>query len=106
MVIIAMPQVEAEQDDVVAAGGGGGAAGAAGEGVEDDIDDIDDPPPQALKAAMSKVHAAARNHRRRAVDESVGLIERCMEVLPVYLIVVRVSADLRGPGYLPVARRT
>jgi hypothetical protein len=86
MVIIAMPQVVAVQDDVVAVvggGGGGGAAGAAGAGVAVDIDDIDDPPPQALKAAISKVNAAAGNHRHRVVDESVGLFERCIAVPPV-----------------------
>jgi hypothetical protein len=87
MVIIAVPQVVAEQDDVVAVGGGGGggaAAGAACGGVEDAIDDIDDPPPQALKVAISKVNAAVGNHRRRVVDELVGLFERCIAVPPLH----------------------
>jgi len=87
MVIIAIPQVEAEQDDVVAAGGGGvGAAGVAGGGIEDDIggiDDMDEPPPQALKAAISKTHAVAGTHRFRVANAFVGRLSRCMEVLPV-----------------------
>jgi hypothetical protein len=70
MVIIAIPQLEAEQDEVVAAGGGD-AAGGAGMDAGGDIDDIDDPPPQALKAAISKAHAAPGNHRRRVMDKSV-----------------------------------
>jgi hypothetical protein len=59
MVIIAMPQVDMEQDEGVAEAGG--AAGVAATGAAD-IDDID-PPPQALKAANARVHAAAGNHR-------------------------------------------
>jgi len=83
MVIIAIPQLEAEQDEVVAAGGGGGGGGAAGGGAVDvggDIDDIDDidPPPQALKVAISKVHAAPDNHRRLSMDALVRRFERCM----------------------------
>jgi hypothetical protein len=104
MVIIAIPQVEAEQDEGVAVAGGGGAggaAGAAGGGVEDDIDDIE-PPPQALKAATSKVHAAAGNHRGRITDALVGRVERCMNMLPA--LVVTVSAHLRRRGYLPTGR--
>jgi hypothetical protein len=106
MVIIAIPQVEAEQDEGVAVAGGGGggaggAAGAAGEGVEDDIDDIE-PPPQALKAATSKVHAAAGNHRGRITDALVGRFERCMNMLPA--LVVTVSAHLRRRGYQPTGR--
>jgi hypothetical protein len=62
MVIIPIPQLEAVQDEVVAVGGGD-AAGGAGMDIAGDIDDIDDPP-QALKAAISKAHAAAGNHRR------------------------------------------
>jgi hypothetical protein len=58
MVIIAIPQFEAAQDEVVAAGGGD-AAGAAGMDAVD-IDDIDDPP-QAPKAAINKAHAAPAN---------------------------------------------
>jgi hypothetical protein len=106
MVIIAMPQLEAEQDEVVAAGGGAAAGGAGVDagGDIDDIDDIDDPPPQALKAAISKVHAAPGSHRRRVMDALVRRFERCMDVLPA--IVVWVSAHLRGLGYLPAARRT
>jgi hypothetical protein len=77
MVIIPIPQLEAVQDEVVAVGGGD-AAGGAGVEIAGDIDDIDDPPPQALKAAISKAHAAAGNHRRRVMDESDGLIERFM----------------------------
>jgi hypothetical protein len=49
------PQLEAVQ---VA-----GVTGAAGADVAD-VDDIDIPPPQALRAAVSKAHAAAGNHRR------------------------------------------
>jgi hypothetical protein len=102
MVIIAIPQLEAEQDAVVAlGGGGGGAAGLAGEAAGDDINDIDEPPPQALKTAISKVHAAAGNHRRRVANALVGRCERCMLMLPA--LVVWVSAYLRGLGYLPAA---
>jgi hypothetical protein len=49
------PQLEAVQD--------AGVTGAAGADAAD-VDDIDIPPPQALKAAVSKAHAAAANHRR------------------------------------------
>jgi hypothetical protein len=49
------PQVEGVHDAAVI-----GAAGADMAGVED----IDIPPPQALKAAVSKVPAAAANHAR------------------------------------------
>jgi hypothetical protein len=107
MVIIAIPQVEAEQDEVVAVGGGaGGAAGAAGAGMEGDtgdIDDIDEPPPQAPKAATSKVQAAAGNHRRRIADALVGRFVCCMDVLPA--IVVQVSAHTLLRGYTPARRR-
>jgi hypothetical protein len=84
MVIIAIPQLEAVQDEVVAAGGGD-AAGGAGMDAGGDIDDIEDPPPQALRAAISKAHAAAGNHLRRAMNESVGRSERFMMALPVTL---------------------
>ena len=78
---MAIPQLDAVQDEAVAlAGGAAGAAGAAAAGAEADMD-IDDPPPQALKAASSKVQPAAGNHRRRIV--AIGLFARCMEVLPV-----------------------
>jgi hypothetical protein len=52
------PQVDVVQDAGVT-----GAAGAAG--AVADVEELDIPPPQALKAAISKVHAAAGNHRRR-----------------------------------------
>jgi hypothetical protein len=79
MVIIAIPQLEVVQDEVVATGGGDAAGGAAVD-VGGDIDDIDDidPPPQALKAAISKVHAAPGNHRRLSMDALVRRFERCM----------------------------
>ena len=49
---MAIPQLDAVQDEAVALGGGAaGAAGAAAAGAEADMD-IDDPPPQALKAAI------------------------------------------------------
>jgi hypothetical protein len=76
MVIIAIPQLEVVQDEVVATGGGDAAGGAAVD-VGGDIDDIDDPP-QALKAAISKVHAAPGNHRRLSMDALVRRFERCM----------------------------
>jgi len=53
------PQVAFVQDAGVT--GAAGAAGAAGA----DVEELDIPPPQALKAAISKVHAAAGSHRRR-----------------------------------------
>jgi len=77
MVIIAMPQLESEQDEVVAAGGGDAAGGADVDAV-DDIDDIEDPPPQALKAAISTAHAAPGNHRRRVMDALARRFDRCM----------------------------
>jgi len=112
MVIIAIPQVEAEQDAVVALGGGGdggdsfaggdaGAAGLAGEEAGDDINDIDEPPPQALNA-ISKVHAAAGNHRRRIADAWVGRCERCM-VAPRDSCV---GECLLASGRLPSGRAT
>jgi hypothetical protein len=65
MVIIAIPQLVAVQEEAVAVAGGGEAAGAAGVDAGDaDIDDIDDPPPHALRATINKVHAAAGNQRR------------------------------------------
>ena len=85
MVIIAIPQVDAEQDDVLAEGGGvAGVVGAAVEGMVGDIaiiDDIDEPPPQALKAAINKVQEAAHTHRQRAIV--LGRFIPSMEVLPV-----------------------
>jgi hypothetical protein len=79
MVIIAIPQLEAEQDEVVATGGGDAAGGGAVD-VGGDIADIDDidPPPQALKVAISKVHAARGNHRRLSMNALVRRFERCM----------------------------
>jgi hypothetical protein len=68
MVIIAIPQLAAVQEEAVEVVGGGEAAGAggvdAGDDDIDDIDDIDDPPPHALRATINKVHAAAGNQRR------------------------------------------
>lgn len=51
------PQVELVQD--------AGVTGAAGDaGALADVEEPDIPPPQALKAAISKAHAAAGNQRR------------------------------------------
>jgi hypothetical protein len=58
MVMTMEPQVVGVQDAAVT-----GAAGAAG--AVADVEELDIPPPQALKAAISKPHAAAGNHRRR-----------------------------------------
>jgi hypothetical protein len=61
MVMTMEPQVDDVQDAAVT--GAAGAAGAAG--AVADVEELDIPPPQALRAAISKVHAAAGNHRRR-----------------------------------------
>jgi hypothetical protein len=80
MVIIAIPQLAAVQEEAVALAGGGGAAGAAGvDAGDEDVDDIDDPPPHALKAAINKVHAAAGNQRRWE-ESLVGRCDCFMEV--------------------------
>jgi hypothetical protein len=87
IVIIAVPQVEAEQADVVAVGGGAaGAAGVVAAGAEGGAavdNDIDEPPPQALKVAISKEQTAAGIHRRRVMNPFDGRLGRCIEVLPV-----------------------
>jgi len=82
MVIIAIPQLDAGQDEAVAAGGGAGDAAGVAEDVAGDMEDIDDPP-QALKAAISIVQATPDNHRRPVEDGFLGCSNRCMEVLPV-----------------------
>jgi hypothetical protein len=65
------PQVEGVQDAGVM-----GAAGADMAGVEDiDIP----PPPQALKAAVSKVQAAADNQRLPFARVWVARVEFCIE---------------------------
>jgi hypothetical protein len=100
MVIIAIPQVDAEQDDVVAEGGAAGAIGAVGDGVDDEvacIDDIDEPPPQALKAVISKVQVAVDTQPRRVIV--LGRLIPSIEVLP--LANRCVSEYLRAKDWLP-----
>jgi hypothetical protein len=66
MVIMADPQVEAEQDAGAEVAGGGGAAGAGAAGVEamgvvEYIDDM--PPPQALRIDSNAAAAACTQCR-------------------------------------------
>jgi hypothetical protein len=75
MVMTIEPQVEAVQD--------AGVTGAAGAGVGED-DDI--PPPQAFKAAISKAHVAAGNHRRRLTCALIARGERCIEISSLVLV--------------------
>jgi hypothetical protein len=71
MLMTIEPQVAAVHD--------AGAAGAAGAGAGDEVDDVDMPPPQAFKAAISKPHVAAGNHRRRLTCALIARDEHCIE---------------------------
>jgi hypothetical protein len=92
MVMTIEPQVEAVQD--------AGVTGAAGAGVGED-DDI--PPPQAFKAAISKAHVAAGNHRRRLTCALIAHGERCIEVSSLVLV-LSMSAGSFQHGYLQKRR--
>jgi hypothetical protein len=56
-----------------------GAAGAEGALVAD-VDEPDIPPPQALKVAISTMHAATGGHRRRFTHAGVARGEQCIEI--------------------------
>jgi hypothetical protein len=73
MVMTIEPQVADVQDAGVT-----GAAGAAG--AVADVEEFDIPPPQALKAAISRAHAAAGNHRRGFTHAWVARGTRCIEI--------------------------
>jgi hypothetical protein len=70
MVTTIEPQVDGVQD--------AGAAGAAGVAAADP--DEDDPPPQALRAVISKAHAAAGSHRRDFTHALVARVEHSIEI--------------------------
>jgi hypothetical protein len=80
MVIIAIPQLAAVQEEVVELGGGD--AGVAGVDVEADVEDIDMLPPQALKVEINKMHAAVGHHRGGIENALVGRCECFIEVSP------------------------
>jgi hypothetical protein len=90
MVMTVEPQVEAVQDAGVT-----GAAGAAGAGAGED-DDI--PPPQAFKAAISKAHVAAGNHRRRLTCALIAHGERSIGKSSLVLVLT-MSAGSFQYGY-------